>query len=238
VQNLLQIHFEQSYVIDRVIVSNNGSTDRTAEVALDAGACVVDEPHRGYGAACLAAVTLIENELPTDIVLFLNADQSEDISEMFSLLGPIAAGSQDLVIGSRLSELREAGALSPFQSLGNNLVSALVRWFWKFPCTDFGPFRAVAWDALRKLRMQDRNYGWTVEMQVKALFHGMRVLEVSVSAKRGKTDSRIGGTTRGVIGAAIKMLGWVIYIASLGVYRTLHDKITHRFLIIQRQIIS
>ena len=117
VQNLLQIHVEQRYVIDRVIVCNNGSTDQTAEVTLNAGACVVDEPRKGYGAACLAAVNLIENELPTDIVLFLNADQSEDVSEMLSLLDPIVMGSYDLVIGSRLSELQEAGALSPLQTL-------------------------------------------------------------------------------------------------------------------------
>jgi len=107
-------------------------------------------------------------------------------------------------------------------------VSTLVRWFWSFPCTDFGPFRAIAWDSLRALHMKDRDYGWTVEMQVKALFHRMQVLEVPASARRGITGSRIGGTSRGVIGAAIKMLGWVIYIAGCGVYRTIRDKIAQR----------
>lgn len=234
VEDLLRVKQSSHCVIDRVIVCDNGSTDETALTARMAGADVVFEQHRGYGAACLAALAEIGKEPSTDIILFLNADQSEDVAELISLLDPITDEHYDLVVGSRAVQLQQNGALSPLQTLGNNLVSALVRWFWDFPCTDFGPFRAIRFESLESLHMRDRNYGWTVEMQVKALYHGLQVLEVPVSARRGKTASRISGTSRGIIGAAAKMLGWVLVIAALGAWR----KTVQRFVISQRQTIS
>ena len=187
-----------------VIVADNGSTDRTAEVARACAATVVIEPERGYGAACLRALAA----LPPDIgaVVFLQADLSEDPSEATALLGPIERDEADLVLGSRLLGRAEKGALLPHQAFGNWLATTLIRLLYGHRYTDLCGFRAIRRDALERLRMQDRNYGWTVEMQVRALEQGLRVLEVPVSyRKRAAGVNKVSGNLRASLRA-----GWII----------------------------
>jgi glycosyltransferase involved in cell wall biosynthesis len=187
-----------------VIVADNGSTDRTAEVARACAATVVIEPERGYGAACLRALAA----LPPDIgaVVFLQADLSEDPSEVTALLGPIERDEADLVLGSRLLGRAEKGALLPHQAFGNWLATTLIRLLYGHRYTDLCAFRAIRRDALERLRMQDRNYGWTVEMQVRALEQGLRVVEVPVSyRKRAAGVNKVSGNLRASLRA-----GWII----------------------------
>ncbi|MBL8177974.1 MAG: glycosyltransferase, partial [Bryobacterales bacterium] len=169
-------------MFDAVIVADNGSTDGTARIAGEHGATVVSEPQRGYGAACLQAI----KSLPADCrtVVFLQADLSEEPREASLLLAPILDGRADLVIGSRTMGRAEPGALLPHQQFGNTLACTLIRWLYGFRYTDLGPFRAIRAGALHELGMRDRNYGWTVEMQVRALQCGLRVMEVPVSYRR------------------------------------------------------
>jgi glycosyltransferase involved in cell wall biosynthesis len=169
-------------LIGTVIVADNGSADRTADEARAAGALVVHEPERGYGAACLKALA----SLPPGAryVVFLQADASEDAAEATLLLQPLFDGEADLVIGSRVGELAEPGSLLPHQRFGNWLACFLIRWLYGHRYTDLGPFRAITAEGLERLRMRDRNYGWTVEMQVRALEERLRVREIPVSYRR------------------------------------------------------
>ncbi len=190
--------------VDRVIVVDNGSTDRTAHVAASGGAHVVHEPRRGYGAACLAGIAAIEH---ADVVVFLDADYSDDPAIMEKLVAPIIAGRADLVIGSRVLGQAEPGSLTLPQRFGNALACTLMRWGFAARHTDLGPFRAVSLPSLRRMRMSDRTYGWTIEMQVRAARLALRVLEVPVPYRRRIGQSKISGTIRGVIGAGTKILG-------------------------------
>lgn len=195
-------------MVAEVVVTDNGSSDRTAEVALAAGACVLHESERGYGAACLRGLAHLAErpEGPPDIVVFLDADYSDHPEELPSLLRPILEGTHDLVIGSRLAGQRESGAM-PAQSVwGNRLACFLMRWLFGANYTDLGPFRAIRWSALERLGMSDRNFGWTVEMQIKAVRYGLRVTEVPVSYRRRIGASKISGTIRGTILAGSKIL--------------------------------
>lgn len=192
-------------IFDRVIVADNGSTDDTARIARDHGATVVSEPERGYGAACLRAM----EQLPDDChaVVFLQADLSEEPEETNRLLTPLLDGRADLVIGSRTMGDAEPGALLPHQRLGNTLACALIRWIYGFRYTDLGPFRAIRADALRALGMRDRNYGWTVEMQVRALQRGLRVMEVPVSYRRRLAgENKVSGNLRASVAAGWKII--------------------------------
>lgn len=190
----------------RVVVVDNGSRDRTAEVARAAGAQVVSEPRRGYGQACLAGLADLRSH-PPDVVVFLDADHSDDPRELPLLLAPIAAGRAQLVIGSRVLGAHESGAFTPVQAFGNRLAAWLMRVMWGAAFTDLGPFRAIRWDALTQLRMRDRDYGWTVEMQSRALKHRLTCEEVAVSYRRRRQGkSKVAGTLRGVFGASIKIL--------------------------------
>jgi len=192
-----------------VLVADNGSTDRTAEIAREYGAVVVSEPERGYGAACLKALSFLPAHCRE--VVFLQADGSEDVEEASILLAPIRDGRADLVIGSRKLGNAEPGALLPHQEFGNNIAVTLIRWIFKFCYTDLGPFRAIRVDALGALGMQDRNYGWTVEMQVKALQAGLRVIEVPVSyRKRVAGMNKVSGNWKASILAGAKIL-WTIW---------------------------
>ena len=170
--------------VRRVVVADNGSTDRTADVARAHGADVVREPRRGYGAACLRALEALRPD-PPDIVLFLDADASDDPAEASRLLEPIEAGRADLVIGSRALGAQEPGALAPAQRIGNWTATRLLRLLYGVRCTDLGPFRAIRWPALAALGMADRDFGWTVEMQVKAARHGLLYEEVPRPTLRG-----------------------------------------------------
>jgi glycosyltransferase involved in cell wall biosynthesis len=191
--------------VGRVLVVDNGSRDRTADVALAAGATVVAEPRRGYGAACLAGLVHLRRR-PPDVVTFLDADQSDDPEGLPHLLAPIVAGKADLVIGSRALGEREPGSLTRTQAFGNRLATAMLHLLFGLRATDLGPFRAIRWPALESLGMRDRDYGWTVEMQARAARAGLAVAEVPVRYRRRLGRSKISGTVRGAFGAGWKIL--------------------------------
>jgi glycosyltransferase involved in cell wall biosynthesis len=194
--------------VRRIIVADNGSTDRTAAVAEEHGAEVVREPERGYGAACLRALAQLAGD-PPDIVVFLDGDYSDHPAELLSLIDPIAAGHADMVIGSRVRGHSERGALSPQQRVGNAIACTALRLFYGVHYTDLGPFRAVRWETLQELAMVDRNFGWTVEMQIKAAKRGVPYLEVPVSYRRRIGVSKVSGTFRGSLSAGAKIL-WLL----------------------------
>ena len=185
--------------VDRVVVADNGSTDQTAAVARAAGARVVTEPERGYGAACLAALAHIGD---ADIIVFMDGDYSDHAGDMQALVAPIVSGEADMVIGSRVLGRREAGSLTPQQRFGNWLATTLIRLIWGVSYTDLGPYRAISTAALGRLGMADRNYGWTVEMQIRAAIFGLRSQEVAVNYRRRIGQSKVSGT----IMAGIKIL--------------------------------
>jgi len=191
--------------VRQVVVVDNGSADRTAAVARDAGATVVAEPRRGYGAACLKGLEHLRRD-PPQVVAFLDADHSDDPRELAVLLEPIARGAE-LVIGSRVLGEREPHALTPVQHLGNRLAAFLMRVLFGGRFTDLGPFRAIRWDVLERLGMRDRDFGWTVEMQARALRAGLACAEVPVRYRRRRLGtSKVSGTLSGVWGASTKIL--------------------------------
>jgi glycosyltransferase involved in cell wall biosynthesis len=194
--------------VRRIIVADNGSTDRTVEVARENGAEVVQELERGYGAACLKALAHLAAD-PPDIVVFLDGDYSDHPDELLSLIDPIRAGDADLVIGSRTLGRQERGALSPQQRAGNAVACGVLRLFYGVRYTDLGPFRAIRWGALQALGMQDRNFGWTVEMQIKAAQRGITYREVPVSYRQRIGVSKVSGTVRGSVSAGAKIL-WLL----------------------------
>jgi len=188
-----------------VYVVDNGSTDGTADIAREAGAKVVSEPRRGYGAACLAGIAALPSD--TDIVVFIDADGSDEPSELAALISPIVEDRADLVIGSRALGAVQAGALTPQQRVGNAIAATWLRTRFGLPATDLGPFRAIRRSSLAAIGMVDTNYGWTVEMQIKAAQHGLRYAEVPAAYKRRIGESKVSGTVRGVLGASYKILG-------------------------------
>ena len=192
--------------IDEIIVVDNGSTDKTVEIAKMGGARVIFEPERGYGAACLAGIASLQK---ADIVVFLDGDYSDFPEEMDQLVDPIIKNRADMVIGSRVAGNAEKGALTPQAIFGNWLSCKLIRLFWGVNYTDLGPFRAIRFDALRSLDMRDRNYGWTVEMQIKAAQRGIRELELPVRYRKRIGVSKISGTLKGVAGAGSKILSTI-----------------------------
>lgn len=198
--------------VREVVVCNNASTDQTAAVARAHGATVVDEPHKGYGAACLKGISYLKEkgtEQP-DIVVFIDADYSDHPEELVDLIKPIMEENMDLVIGSRALGNLEKGAMMPQQIFGNWLAINLIRLFYRYNFTDLGPFRAIKWDSLLSLDMQDRDFGWTVEMQVKAAKQKMHCTERPVRYRRRVGVSKVSGTIRGTILAGHKIL-WTIF---------------------------
>jgi glycosyltransferase involved in cell wall biosynthesis len=195
--------------VRRIVVADNGSTDGTARVAREGGAKVVAAPRRGYGSACLAGLDHLRRTGPPEIVVFIDADFSDHPEELPSLIAPILAGEADLVIGSRALGTRERGALLPQARAGNFVACLLIRLFYGHRFTDLGPFRAVRWEALESLEMADPNFGWTAEMQVKAVRRGLRCAEVPVSYRRRTGISKITGTVSGTIRAGYKIL-WTV----------------------------
>jgi glycosyltransferase involved in cell wall biosynthesis len=193
-----------------VLVCNNGSTDRTTEVARKAGAIVIQEPRKGYGNACLAGIAWFEQQpRQPDIIVFLDGDFSDYPEELPSLIRPIVDDGMDMVIGSRVLGRREKGALQPHQAFGNWLAVTLLRWLYGYRFTDLGPFRAIRFGSLQALNMRDRNYGWTVEMQVKAAKQGLRCTEVPVRYRKRVGISKVSGTVRGSVMAGYKIIGTI-----------------------------
>jgi len=195
-------------IAGRVLVVDNGSRDGTAAAARAAGAEVLAEPRRGYGSACLRGLAALRDDPPA-VVVFLDGDYSDDPREMSSVAGPVLAGEADLVVGSRVLGRREKGALTPQARFGNALAVFLIRVLYGARFTDLGPFRAVSWSALESLGMRDPDYGWTVEMQVKAARRGLRCREVPVSYRRRIGRSKVSGTVRGSVLAGWKILSWI-----------------------------
>lgn len=193
--------------VDHILVVDNGSSDGTGAVAAAAGAVVIREPERGYGAACLAGIAALPE---TDIVVFLDGDYSDYPEEMGALTAPIIAGAAEMVIGSRVAGRAEPGSLTPQQVFGNWLACRLMRVFWGVDYSDLGPFRAIRRDTLEQLDMRDRNYGWTVEMQIKAAIRAVRATEIPVRYRKRIGISKVSGTLRGVVGAGTKIL-WTIF---------------------------
>jgi glycosyltransferase involved in cell wall biosynthesis len=192
--------------VSEVVVADNGSRDRTADVARAGGATVVVEPRRGYGAACLAGLARLRSR-PPDVVVFLDGDGSDDAGQLGNLLEPLVDLRADLVIGARDARAAEAGALTPVQRFGNRLATRLLALAFGLRATDLGPFRAIAWPALEGLGMRDRDFGWTVEMQARAARASRRVVEVPVRYRRRRAGrSKVAGTLTGSIAAGWKIL--------------------------------
>ena len=187
-----------------IIVVDNGSHDNTANVAENLGAKVMLEPLRDYGSACLRGISVLKKD--TDIVVFLDGDYSDYPQDMHTILKPILTGKAEMVIGSRMLGAREKGALLPQAVFGNKLAAFLIRLFWGFRYTDLGPFRAITYKVLLSLNMADKNFGWTVEMQIKALKKGLRIVEVPVRYRRRIGKSKITGTFSGTVRAGTKII--------------------------------
>lgn len=196
--------------VRNIIVGNNGSTDNTKNVAQKAGAIVVDEPRSGYGSACLAGMAyIVGTKTKPDVVVFIDGDYSDYPDQLPLLIEQIMAGN-DLVIGSRAKGDLEKGAMTSTQIFGNWLATNLIRLIYKYEFTDLGPFRAVKYEKLLELEMSDPDFGWTVEMQVKAAKNGFKCAEVAVDYRKRIGVSKVSGTLKGAILAGHKIL-WTIF---------------------------
>ena len=197
-----------------IIVVDNDSTDRTAQRAREAGARVVKAP-RGYGRACAAGVTALQ--LGCDIVVFLDGDGSDCPEFITQLVGPIAAGTHDFVIGSRTRGQREAGSMNFQQVLSGRIAGAVLRWLYGVRYTDMCPFRAIRRDALERLGMREQTYGWNLEMQMKAARAGLRILEIPVNHRcRAGGESKVSGTLRGTFVAGARIIATLVRVAASG----------------------
>ncbi|HVC93114.1 MAG TPA: glycosyltransferase family 2 protein [Pirellulales bacterium] len=201
--------------VGRVIVVDNGSTDATANVAAEGGATIAAEPQRGYGAACLRGMAVIEEAVaggaPSPrVVAFLDADYSDHPDLLPQLATPILEGRADFVLGSRMLGKREPGAMPAQSRFGNRLACVLMRFLFGARFTDLGPFRAISYQRLLELRMTDRNFGWTVEMQIKATRAKLRTLEIPVPYRRRVGQSKISGTLWGSVRAGYKILYLIV----------------------------
>ncbi|MGH1350043.1 MAG: glycosyltransferase family 2 protein [Methyloligellaceae bacterium] len=201
--------------VDDVIVVDNGSTDETARVASSNGARVIHEPRRGYGQACLTGIQELKN---CDIVVFLDGDYSDYPNEMHLIVDPILNGAADLVLGSRTAGKAQKGALTLQQQVGNNLACFLMRLLWKTKYTDLGPFRAIKHGRLMALAMSDKGYGWTIEMQIKAALHNLKIMETPVNYRARIGVSKISGTLTGSVSAGFKILSLItLYMFKYGI---------------------
>lgn len=193
--------------VREVVVTNNGSTDQTTARAREAGATVVHEPISGYGRACLRAMEYVKSlATPPDIIVFLDGDHSDYPEELPDLIRPIVEQGYDMVIGSRALGKRERGSMTLPQVFGNWLATSLLRLLYNAHFTDLGPFRAIKWEQLLVLNMRDKNYGWTVEMQVKAAKQRLKSTEIAVKYRKRIGTSKVSGTVKGVILAGYKII--------------------------------
>jgi len=200
-------------LVREIIVCNNASQDNTAEVAKQNGATVLNAPQKGYGSACLKGIEYLKNK-PLDaqpqVVVFLDGDYSDHPEEMYQLVEPIFKNDIDMVIGSRALGDMESGAMQPQQIFGNWLATNLIRLFYGYEFTDLGPFRAIRFDKLIEIEMEDPDFGWTVEMQVKAAKYNLNCTEIPVSYRRRIGVSKVSGTVKGTFFAGHKIL-WTIF---------------------------
>uniref|UniRef100_UPI0040497D11 glycosyltransferase family 2 protein n=1 Tax=Flavobacterium sp. TaxID=239 RepID=UPI0040497D11 len=197
-------------IVSEVIVVDNNSTDETSKIAQEAGATVLFQPKKGYGYACLMGIDYVKNSKEkTDIIVFLDGDYSDYPEELTKLVNPIIQDDIDFVIGARVKNLREKGAMTPQQIFGNNLATFLMKLFFNAKFSDLGPFRAIKYEKLLALKMEDKTYGWTVEMQLKVLKQKMTYVEIPVNYKNRIGISKVSGTVKGTIMAGIKIIGWI-----------------------------
>lgn len=197
-------------LVDEVIVISNASTDRTEAMALKAGASLLKEHRKGYGYACLKGLEHIADQpIVPDIIVFLDGDYSDHPCELSRIIAPILERNLDLVIGTRVKRWREKGAMTLPQRFGNWLATNLMRLFFKANFTDLGPFRAIKYPKLLSLEMEDKTYGWTIEMQLKAVRRGLSYTEVPVHYRNRIGTSKVSGTFKGAFMAGIKILGWI-----------------------------
>ena len=195
--------------VNEVVVVDNNSTDSTASIAKAAGATVLSEKRKGYGYACLKGLDYFRKNTPPEIVVFLDGDYSDYPEELTHLIAPISSNTVDFVVGARVKEKREQGALTPQQIFGNWLACFLMKILFNARFTDLGPFRAIRWDTLERLQMSDKTYGWTIEMQLKILRHKIPYKEIAVSYKKRIGVSKVSGTVKGTIFAGAKIIGWI-----------------------------
>jgi glycosyltransferase involved in cell wall biosynthesis len=197
-------------IVNEVIVISNNSTDNTEQNAKNAGATVLKEQRKGYGFACLKGMDYIRNqEKKPDIIVFLDGDYSDYPEQLTEIVAPIINQTIDFVVGARVQELREVGSMTPQQVFGNWLATFLMKLFFGAKFSDLGPFRAIKYNKLLALQMEDKTYGWTVEMQLKVLKQKMSYLEIPVKYRNRIGVSKVSGTIKGTIFAGIKILGWI-----------------------------
>ncbi|MFD2202457.1 glycosyltransferase family 2 protein [Shivajiella indica] len=197
--------------VRNIVVVNNNSTDNTASVAKDAGAIVLHEPKMGYGKTCLTGMAYLASlSRPPDILVFLDGDYSDYPEQMAEVIQPIIEKDYDMVIGSRAKGNRQRGSMTLPQVFGNWLATTLMKWIYSTDYSDLGPFRAIKWEKLMALGMVDQNYGWTIEMQIKAAKLGLKTIEVPVDYRKRIGVSKVSGTVKGVFGAGYKIL-WTIW---------------------------
>ena len=197
-------------IVDEVIVVSNNSTDNTETNAENAGATVLKENRRGYGYACLKGMEYVaKQDNHPDIIVFLDGDYSDYPEELLKIVNPIINDDIDFVIGARVKRLREKGSMTPQQVFGNWLATFLMKFMFSAKFTDLGPFRAIKYDKLLALNMEDKTYGWTVEMQLKALKQKLSYIEVPVNYRNRIGVSKVSGTVKGSIFAGVKILGWI-----------------------------
>ena len=200
----IPMHMPQAHV-KSVVVVDNGSRDKSPKIAKDWGAEVLHEPRKGYGSACLKALEYLKAKIQKqDIVVFMDADFADDPTYMPQLIQPIQQSKAKLVIGARKNI--DKNATTPLQNIGNNIACRLMRSLYGAQYSDLGPFRAIQYETLQTLDMQDKNFGWTIEMQIKAHKKGIKYAEISVPYKKRQGKSKISGTWQGTIGASCKIL--------------------------------
>jgi len=197
-------------LVEEVVVVSNNSTDDTEKNAANAGATVLKEPNKGYGYACLKGMEYVASKtVKPDIIVFLDGDYSDYPEELTTIIAPIIENNTDFVIGARVKRLREEGSMTLPQIFGNWLATFLMRLFFGAKFTDLGPFRAIKYNKLLALQMEDKTYGWTVEMQLKVLKQKLSYTEVPVNYRNRIGVSKVSGTVKGAIFAGIKILGWI-----------------------------